>query len=143
MVLAGAIWVNFRATWVFCSFLQKDTVDTAYCDTLSQLDNYVTRPEETVVWLTTYHGEAQGTADMMALIEWALSHEVKFLELLSRVGENEIGMLLLRLSDAVVQSGRVQIFRETFERRKAGSERLRILLSAVSDPTFRPDLWIP
>jgi hypothetical protein len=112
--------------------LQEDAIDAAHCGTLDRLGDYDAHPDGTIDWLTTYHGEAPSQQVMYVFVDWAFTHEVDFLDILSRIDDREIDLLVDRLSSAVTQSGRDEEFHAAFEKWAANHERLEALIARIS-----------
>ena len=130
-IVCGTLWLAFTQPIVICAFLQEDPMDAAFCTTHQKLRNYEEQPEEAVDWLLAYHGEAPGVQVTITLLKWAPEEPDSFIDILSRLDDEETDQFINRLASAAQQSGMNDQFTETFSARKAHNERLRKIVERL------------
>jgi len=129
----GAYWITYARPIVFCTFLQEDSMDAAFCGTYYKLADYEEEPQEAHDWLVANHGEAPGQLVMLVLIDWARDNQEDFIELLSRIDEEHEDDFIGRLAFAISDSRQSDHFEQTFDDRKGESGRLRRILVLLKD----------
>lgn len=134
-VVCGTLWLVFTQPIVICAFEKEDPMDAAFCVTYEKLGNYKEQPEEAVDWLLAYYGEAPGVQVMITLLKWAPEEPDSFIDLLSRLDDEETDQFIDRLASAAQQGGMNDQFTNTFSPRKAQSERLKRILERMEGPS--------
>lgn len=133
-LLGGAIWISYARPIFYCALLQEDALDAAFCGTYDKLGDYEERPEEAIDWLLVYHGEAPSAQVMFMLLDWAEEEQDSFIDVLSRLDDEDADSLIERLTHAGRQSGQNDQFAKAFSARRNENERLRKILERMAEP---------
>ena len=132
-IISGAWWVTFARPIVFCAFWQNDSIDAAGCGTYYVLENYDGQPEKAVSWLLAYHGDAPSHQVMMSLLGWAYDHPDSFIDMLSRIGDEDEHAFIRRFAWAITDTVQSDHFNQAFASRAHESERLLRILEQVEE----------
>lgn len=129
--LVGFYWVTYARPTAFCAFLQRDAMDAAFCGTYQKLEHYTEQPEAALAWLLANHGEAPSHQVMIGLLRWSYGNRDDFIDLLSRMGDEDFCTFNMQFTFAVIEMGQSDRFRQAFASRKHDSGRLREVLALL------------
>lgn len=87
--------------------------------------------QETVAWLTKYHGEVQGHQVMIVFADWAMSHQDDFTKIVSNLGNKERDGFVERFAFALTDSELDDKFRKAFDEHK--SESVNLVLAKLAE----------